>query len=117
MSQSKSNYPRRGEIYYIKKGTTTCTGSEIWSNRYAVIVSANRLNKYSSVVQVVYITTKPKSKSFYHVDISTEYVHRVAQCEQVTPIDKSRIGAYKGFLKPSLMRKIDKAISGNLDLS
>lgn len=118
MSQVYYNglYPKRGEIYYIKKSNTTCTGSETWSDRHAVIVSVNSFNRYSSVVQVVYITTKPKSKSPTHVDISTKTTQRIALCEQVTPVDKSRIVEHKGFVSPEQMKLIDKAIGYNLGI-
>lgn len=117
MSIFRNNkYPRRGEIYYIKKCESRTTGSEIWSNRHAVIVSANHINKYSQVVQVVYITTTDKSDSPVHVDISTNFLSRTALCEQITPVDKSRIAEYKGSLTPCQMKKIDKAMAWNLGI-
>ena len=109
-------YPRRGEIYYIAKKNSLTTGSEIWSNRHAVIVSSNRMNKYSQVVQVVYITTQDKDRTFTHVDISTKTINKTVLCEQVTPVDKSRIIEYKGCLTAKQMADIDKAISWNLGL-
>lgn len=109
-------YPRRGEIYYIKKGNSLSTGSETWSNRHAIIVSANHINKFSNVVQVVYITTQIKNDQPTHVDISTRRINRTAMCEQITPVDKSRIVEYKGCLTASQMRKIDIAMSMNLNL-
>lgn len=114
---NNKQYPRRGEIYYIKKGDTLSTGSEIWSNRHAVIVSANHFNKCSNVVQVVYITTQEKSDIPTHVDISTYYVKRTALCEQIVPIDKSRIVEYKGRLTQTQMAAIDRALAWNLDLT
>ena len=110
------HYPRRGEIYYIKKGNTTSTGSETWSNRHAVVVSVNHINKFSKVIQVVYITTQDKSDSPLHVDISTERTQRTALCEQIYAVDKSRIVEYKGHLSKEQMAKIDKALAWNLNL-
>lgn len=110
-------YPRRGEIYYVKKGNTTSTGSETWSNRHAVIVSANHINKHSNVVQIVYITTQPKSESPTHVNISTATINRIALCEQIVAVDKTRIIEYKGHLSEKQMAKIDKALAWNLNLS
>lgn len=117
MSIFRNNkYPRRGEIYYIRKLESRTTGSEIWSNRHAIIVSANHINKYSQVVQVVYITTTEKSDTPTHVDISTSTINRTALCEQITPVDKSRIAEYKGTLNAGQMKKIDKAIAWNLGI-
>lgn len=110
------NYPRRGEIYYIRKGNSTSTGSETWSNRHAVIVSADYINKNSDVVQVVYITTQNKNDMTTHVDISTAHINRIALCEQIIAVDKSRIVEYKGYLSPAEMNKIDKALAWNLNL-
>lgn len=109
-------YPRRGEIYYIKKLESRTTGSEIWSNRHAVIVSSNHMNKHSQVVQVVYITTQEKSSKPNHVDITTGKVNRTVLCEQVTPVDKSRIVEYKGYLSVEQMTAVDKAIAWTLGL-
>lgn len=112
---NNKKYPRRGEIYYVKKGNSTTTGSEIWSNRHAVIVSNNNINRYSNVVQVVYITTQHKSKIPLHVDISTKRINRVALCEQIAPVDKSRIAEYKGHRSAAEMRKISKACAYNIN--
>ena len=114
---NNKQYPRRGEIYYIKKGNTTSTGSETWSNRHAIIVSANHINKFSNVVQVVYITTQAKSDSPTHVDISTKSVRRIALCEQIVAVDKTRIIEYKGHVSEKQMRQIDKSLAWNLNLS
>lgn len=113
---NNNRYPRRGEIYYVKKGNTTSTGSETWSNRHAVIVSANHANKTSNVVQIVYITTQPKPEGLTHVDISTRKTHRTALCEQIVSIDKSRIVEYKGKLSEEQMLQIDRGMAWNLNL-
>lgn len=110
------HYPRRGEIYYITEGNSMPTGSEIWPNRHALIVSANHINKFSNVVQVVYITTRNKTNSPVHVDISTPALHRTILCEQITPIDKSRIIEYKGKLSEAQMKKVDKSLLWTLNL-
>ncbi len=111
-----NKYPRRGEIYYVSKGNSLSTGSETWSNRHAIIVSANHINKFNNVVQVVYITTQGKSNIPTHVDISTKRTHRIAICEQITAVDKSRIVEYKGCLSPYQLQKIDEAMLFDLGL-
>ena len=50
---------KRGEIYYIES-TYRETGSEQRGGRPAVIVSNDKNNENSEVVEVVYMTTKPK---------------------------------------------------------
>lgn len=109
-------YPRRGEIYYIKKGDTICTGSETWSNRHAVIVTNNKTNQSSNVVQVVYITTQECTNPHTHVDISTKTINRTAKCEQVVPVDKSRISEYKGYVSKAQLKAISEAMAYNLKI-
>ena len=109
-------YPRRGEIYYIEKGNSTSTGCETWSNRYGIIVSDNVTNKTENVIQIVYITTEPKSKTAMHVDVSTCSKNKIALCEQIIAVDKSRIVAYKGYIKNERMQAIDTALAYRLGL-
>jgi len=112
-----NGFPHRGEIYYITDSSTSVpVGSEIRSKRHAVIVSNDDMNKKSNVVLVVYITTKNKSASRFHVDLSTRNTHRVALCEQVTAVDKSRIKEYKGHTAPHHIENINRAVSYVLDL-
>ena len=57
-----------------------------------------------------------KTQKIMHVDISTQSINRIALCEQVTPVDKSRLIEYKGFIPMHQMREINKAIQYSLDL-
>lgn len=57
---------KRGEIYYIES-TYRETGSEQRGGRPAVIVSNDKNNENSEVVEVVYMTTKPKNDLPTHV--------------------------------------------------
>lgn len=111
-----NGFPRRGEIYYIADGPTAPVGSEIRPKRHAVIISNDDINRKSNVVLVVYITTRNKSASRFHVDLSTKNTHRVALCEQVVAVDKSRIKEYKGRTAPHHIENINKAVSYVLDL-
>lgn len=108
------DFPRKGELYYVSAAEST--GSEIRGNRHAVIVSSDKLNKNSGVVMVVYVTTKNKSASRFHVDISTKQTHRVALCEQVFTVDKSRLCEYKGCIAPFHQENIDEALAYTLSL-
>lgn len=58
---------RRGEIYYIYPRRHV--GSEMAKGRPAVIVSADWLNATSPVVEVVFLTTRPKNGQLTHVTI------------------------------------------------
>ena len=80
---------KRGEIYYVNPNYSE-TGSEIWSGRPAVIVSNDDLNKTRNCVEVVYLTTRPKLESPYHVTIHATGRQSTALCEQISTVDKLR---------------------------
>lgn len=112
MNPFPNSYPHKGDIYYIRGGYAT--GSEIKANRHAVIISNDNLNENSSVVMVAFITTKNKSASRFHIDISTKNTHRVVLCEQIFTVDKSRLVEYKGSVAPHHIENINKAVSYTL---
>jgi mRNA interferase MazF len=90
-------------------------GSEQQGQRPAVVVTRETINASSPVVSVVVIT-KFRGKKLYpsHVFIKAPEggldVDSVAKCEQVRPLDKSRIVARRGKLPLTTMRSIDDAL-------
>lgn len=66
---------KRGEIYYIES-TYRETGSEQRGGRPAVIVSNDKNNENSEVVEVVYMTTKPMYLSGAHSPLLPSYANR-----------------------------------------
>lgn len=86
----------RGDIYYIEPYQTE--GSEQRAGRPAIIVSNDMANKYSPVVEVVYLTTQPKLDMPTHVTIRSAARESTALCEQITSVSKSRIGDYVSTL-------------------
>ena len=101
----------KGDIHYIKSLDNTPIGTEIWSNRPAVIVSNNTTNSTSGFVNVVYLTT-----SFYkricptHITIDSDSKKAIALCEQIHTVDNSRIGPKLGSITYHEQLKIDKAL-------
>ena len=60
----------RGEIYFVlPEGNEV--GSEQRANRPGIIVSSDTNNKFSTTVQVVYLTTKEKTVSYTHLTLPT----------------------------------------------
>ena len=57
---------KRGEIYYIES-TYREIGSEQRGGRPAVIVSNDKNNENSEVVEVVYMTTKPTTSQLMYL--------------------------------------------------
>lgn len=105
----------RGEIYYIYPSGIE-TGSEQVAGRPAIIVSNNRCNEYSSVIEAVFLTTKEKTQLPTHVKITSSAKPSVALCEQVNSISKMRLGDLMGKCTDEEMQLIDKALCDSLGI-
>lgn len=108
---------QKGEIWHIEQGDTTPTGTEIWGNRPAIIVSNNSTNAKAGFVNVVYLTTANKREMPYHIKVISGGKHATALCEQIVPVDKSRIGFYIGKITDEEMLAVDKALLFSLGIS
>ena len=105
---------RRGEIYFIKRGENY--GCEIESGRPAIIVSNDRLNTYSQVAEVVYLTTQPKKDLPTHVKIQSTGLTSIALCEQIHTVSHERIGDYKATCTHAEMQAVDLALQESLGI-
>lgn len=101
---------KRGEIYYINNGNSGQVGCEMKKDRPAIIVSNDANNKYSSVVEVVYLTSKPKKELPTHVTIRSTGRMSVALCEEPTAISTERINNYICKASDKEMENIDIAL-------
>ena len=101
---------RKGDIWFVTSGDSKTTGTEIWPDRPAVIVSNEGFNAKAGFVNVVYLTTSTKSNRPYHIPVMSDGRSAIALCEQTPPIDKSRLSFYMGHVTPEEMLEIDKAI-------
>lgn len=108
---------KRGDIYYIERYNSDNTGSEQWPGRPAIIVSNDRNNANSTVLEVVYLTTQPKHDLPTHVTIRSADRESIALCEQVTPVALERFGTYKGHVTGKEMENIDIALAISLGLT
>ena len=104
----------RGDIFYVNLSETV--GSEERSGRPAIIVSNRLCNKHSPVVEVVYLTCQHKPPLPTHVRIDSAGRCSTALCEQITSVDISRLGDYKGHLTDREMAQVDVALMASLDL-
>lgn len=105
---------KRGDVFYVQNSPTT--GSEQRAGRPAVIVSNNKNNRYSKVVQVVYLTTQPKSFLPTHFTVCATGRESTALCEQITTISISRIGDYVGTLSRREVAKLNTSLLISLGL-
>lgn len=107
---------KRGEIYYIARSLTySSIGSEQDAGRPAIIVSNNKNNSNSEVIEVVYLTTQDKPELPTHVNIRSSRKPSTALCEQVNSISVERVGDYIGTATEAEMEAIDRALMISLD--
>jgi len=104
---------RKGDVVLIRKSDGV--GHEQKGTRPAIVVSNNICNKYSSVIEVVFITTKSKHNLPTHVSVTTHKMS-TALCEAVYSIDKKRIIDTWGRIDKKTMREINKALMISLEL-
>lgn len=105
---------KRGEIYYIERYPST--GSEQTAGRPAIIVSNDKNNMFSSVVEVVFLTTQTKNDLPTHVEIRSGSKLSTALCEQVNSISTDRVGDYGGMCTDAEMKMIDTALAISLGI-
>lgn len=106
---------KRGEIFYISRRGVT-TGSEQFSDRPAVVVSNDRNNENSNTVEVVYLTTQPKTDMPTHCTIRSTGRISTVLCEQVHTVSVERVGKYIGQCTDVEMKNIDIALMISLSL-
>ena len=104
----------RGDIIYVE--TYYQEGSEQKAGRPAIIVSNDRCNESSPVVEVVYLTTQNKNYLPTHVYIRSATKPSIALCEQIHSISKSRLGDYVSTCTEDEMKNIDIALAVSLGL-
>jgi mRNA interferase MazF len=108
---------RRGDIYYIARSYQE-DGSEQRGNRPAVIVSNDKNNERSGTVEVVYMTTKPKTSLPTHVTIRSASQPSTVLCEQVHTVCKDRVSCKKlGTVTDQELVAIDQALAISLGLN
>lgn len=108
---------RRGEIYYIENSKNyNNVGPEQHSARPAVIVSNDKCNIFSNVVEIVYLTTQEKNDLPTHVDIYSTGRKSTVLCEQIHSISKERIGDYVATCTDNEMQMINIALAVSLGL-
>jgi len=102
---------KRGDVFNVIQAENNLpTGSEMWANRPAVIISNNATNNKSSIVNVVYLTTKNKRPMPYHITFPLNNKEATAICEQVFTVDKSRLRSYIGHIRDVDLQAIDQGV-------
>ena len=107
---------KRGDVYYVSSTRDMEYGSEQRSGRPAIIVSNDKNNEFSPVVEVVYLTTRPKNRLPTHIDIRATGKPSIAICEQITSVAVDRLGDYIGALSDLEIEMLNAALEISLDL-
>ena len=106
---------KRGEIYFIKSNHNEI-GSEQRADRPAVIVSNDKNNEHSETVEIVYLTTKPKTDLPTHVLTRSALSPSTILCESVCTVSKKRVKEWIGTLTDSEMKSVDASLAISLGL-
>ncbi len=106
---------RRGDIFYIATGGTY-VGSEQRPGRPGVIVSNDVGNKFSSNVEVVFLTSQIKKELPTHVSVVCK-VPSTALCENIQTVSKDRIGSFIRTCSDREMEEIDTALLCSLGIT
>lgn len=107
---------RRGDIYYVLDNIPAVGSEQSRMGRPAVIVSNNANNKHSSVVEIAYLTTRPKKSLPTHVEtLGTGKISTVL-CEQIDSISVSKLGKRIGSCSREEMRAINRALAISVGL-
>lgn len=119
MSNLRINRPvhiiRRGDIFYISENYRE-TASEQRAGRPGIVVSNNDCNKHSDVIEVVFLTTRPKSNLPTHVRIQSARYPSTALCEQIASVSIDRLQDYSGHCTKREMEYIDTALAISLGI-
>ena len=107
---------KRGEMFYISRGGASYNGSEQHADRPAVVVSNDKNNENSNVVEIVYMTTQPKTDLPTHVTVRSTGRVSTVLCEQVYSVSIDRVGTYIGECTDKEMENIDIALMISLQL-
>ncbi len=118
MSVSEIKSVLKGDIFYIRPTKEKTQGSVLQNRdgRPAVIVSNNANNKYSNVVEIVYMTRSPKKGLPTHFTVSGTGETSTVMCEQICSVDKSRLGAFVAHLNYDEMKALDEALAISVGL-
>lgn len=114
--QKSMNDIKRGEMFYISRGGASYNGSEQHADRPAVVVSNNKNNENSNVIEIVYMTTQPKTDLPTHVTVRSTGRISTVLCEQVYSVSTERVGTYIGECTDKEMENIDIALMISLQL-
>lgn len=114
--------PRKGEIYLIEFGQNI--GKELSNTHMGIIIQDSLKNSISSTVVVIPISSSLKlydtHEKIIQEDIEEGRLNKLpskAKAEQISCIDKSRLVHKVGRMSNDFMKRLEKRILKNLDIT
>lgn len=110
---------KRGQIYWIYRNEDRpAIGScqDPGPGRPGIVVSNDDNNLYSETVEIVYLTTAPKTNLPTHCTITSSEKNSTALCEQVTTVSVNQVGKHIGTCTVEEMRKVDNCMMTSLGI-
>ena len=111
---------KRGQIYWIYKNEDRpAVGScqDPGPGRPGIVVSNDANNIHSETVEIIYLTTAPKSNLPTHCTITSADKTSTALCEQITTVSVNQIGKHIGTCTAEEMRKVENCMITSIGLS
>ena len=119
-ANSKVNYPRRGEVYWVSFDPTV--GAEIRKARPALVLQNDIANRQSPITIVAAISSKI-DEPLYPTEVLVRApegglaTDSVVLLNQLRSIDKQRLVRRLGALRLPTMRQVDCAVQISLGLA
>lgn len=117
---ARKTHARRGEIWQVVADPAQpSVGTEIWSNRPAVVLSNNISNERAGFAVIVYLSTSShKLSGPMHVQLPPVQGTKpsIALCEQLHTVDASRLVRKLGEVPAGRIRDLDAAVTMSLSL-
>lgn len=104
----------RGDVWYYEPSIKTETEGIINGNRPVVIISNNKFNKYSPVVNILPITSQSKS-SPVHIDVTIKHKSQI-QCEQICTVNKCDLKEFVTTINNRKLQEVDRKLLYQLSL-
>ena len=115
--QEMDRQPSRGDIYWVEPSPYHGGGENtIRSNRPAIIVSAESINRHRFNYEVVYLTTKPKVDLPTYCTIRSAAKPSTAICDQIQTVSYEQIREYVGTCTLEEMTTIERCMLTSLGI-
>lgn len=105
----------RGEIYWVNLDCITRYDHEQKGTRPCVVISNNKNNYFSNLVEIIPVTTKKRTLPTHKEIIINNNISYLIP-ENIITIDKNILTEYCGRLSPEELEKLDEALIIQLGL-